>query len=520
MRTKNEIPKDGVNGRFSINIAMVGSGRDCRFLLDLIHDNPSPIYNINILGVCDKNPDAKGMLLAEQMGIYTTDNLHDLLNIDQLDIVLELTGKQHVLLEIIRLRPKGVGVLEFKDKRIVRSFVMMMSQWLQLTEQKLNAEKTFSSLLIQQSTAGIVFINTDFTIIDANDAYLKTVKKAKDMVIGAHCYEISHGINTPCSSAFPGVKCPMLETVRTGQNVHVIHDHPGEDGQRMYCNLTTYPVKNEAGEVTQVIEFWRDITAEFSDRWNKKIEEFESNIQKMIQEDRMISLGKLAASAAHEINNPIQGLLTFCGYMLDVLSAGPPAEESLKEFKRHLQLMSMELERLGSIVSGLLSFAREQGVEHTHVDVNEVLNAVLSLTSHKMELADIRLTTELYPAPIMLEGDVNQLQQCFLNLIFNAVESMPDGGRMTVTTRMDGKVERAWVRIRDTGYGIPEKVKDNLFDPFFTTKDVGEGTGLGLFIVYGVVKNHRGTIKVDSREGEGTAFTLTFPVIPDDGPNP
>ena len=123
MRTKIEMPKDGVNQRFSINIAMVGGGRDCRFFLDLIHDNPSPIFNIKILGVYDKNPDAKGMLLAEQMGIYTTDNLHDLLNIDQLDSVLELTGKRHVLLEIIRLRPKGVGVLEFKDKRIVRSFV-------------------------------------------------------------------------------------------------------------------------------------------------------------------------------------------------------------------------------------------------------------------------------------------------------------------------------------------------------------------------------------------------------------
>jgi two-component system, NtrC family, sensor kinase len=518
MRTKNEMPKGEVSERFSINIAIMGGGRDCRFFLDLIRENPSPIYNIKILGVCDKNPAAKGMLLAKQMGIYTTSNLHDLLHIDQLDSVLELTGKQHVLLEIIRLRPKGVGVLEFKDKRIVRSFVMMMSQWLQLTEQKLNAEKTFSNLLIQESTAGIVFINTDFTILDANDAYLNKVKKAKDRVIGAHCYEISHGINTPCSSAFPGVKCPMLETVRTGRNVHVIHDHPGPDGQPMYCNLTTYPIKDETGEVTQVIEFWRDVTTEFSDRWNKKIEEFESNIQKLIQEDRMISLGKLAASAAHEINNPIQGLLTFCGYMLDVLSAGPPAEKSLKEFTRHLQLMSTELQRLGGIVSGLLSFAREQGVEHTQVDLNEVLNAVFSLTRHKMELADIRLVTELYPAPVMLEGDVNQLQQCFLNLIFNAVESMPDGGELTVTSRMDGKAERARVRIRDTGYGIPKEVRDNLFDPFFTTKDVGEGTGLGLSIVYGVVKNHRGTIKVDSKEGEGTTFTLTFPVIPYDNP--
>jgi two-component system, NtrC family, sensor kinase len=175
---------------------------------------------------------------------------------------------------------------------------------------------------------------------------------------------------------------------------------------------------------------------------------------------------------------------------------------------------------VGSIVSGLLSFARESGVEHTHVDVNKALDAALSLTRHKMKLGNIRLTTELYPTPIMVLGDVNQLQQCFLNLIFNAVESMPDGGELMVTSRMDGKAGRARVRIRDTGYGIPKEVKDNLFDPFFTTKDVGEGTGLGLSIVYGVVKNHRGTIKVDSKEGGGTTFTVTFPVIPYDDLNP
>ncbi|MCP3870740.1 MAG: PAS domain-containing sensor histidine kinase, partial [Gammaproteobacteria bacterium] len=173
---------------------------------------------------------------------------------------------------------------------------------------------------------------------------------------------------------------------------------------------------------------------------------FESNIQKMIEEDRMMSLGKLAASVAHEINNPIQGLLTFSEYMLDVLTAGPPTEESLEEFKGHLQLMSTELERVGSIASGLLSFARESGVEHTHVDINNALDAALSLTSHKMRHGSISLRTELYPTPIMLVGDINQLQQCFLNLIFNAIDSMPEGGELSVTSRMDETAENAWVR--------------------------------------------------------------------------
>jgi len=512
MKTQTDAPGNSENPALSLNIAIVGGGRTCRFFLELIKNDPVPFFDIKILGVCDRNDTADGIVLAREMGIYTTDNLNDLLTIRHLDSVLELTGSREVLLEIIRLKPQGVGVLEYNISRILRN-LLNTNQQLQSTQKKLVAEKTFSSLLIQQSSAAIVIINTDFTIADVNEAYLNTVKKSKDQVIGAYCYEISHCIKAPCSSVFPGVKCPMLETLRSGKNAYVIHDHPGPGGERVYCSLNTYPIKNDEGKVIQVIEFWRDITAEFSDRWDKRVKEFKSDIQKMVQEDRMISLGKLAASCAHEINNPIHGLLTFCDYMLDMLRAGHPGDDQLSQFKDHLTLMSSELERCGNIVSGMLFFARESGQAQQQIDLNEVLHAVLTLTRHKLELGNITLTTDLYPAPLVLEGDINQLQQCFLNLIFNASEAMPEGGHLTVKSWMDREPQTACVEIRDTGYGIPEKIQGNLFDPFFTTKDVGQGTGLGLSIVHGVVKTHKGTVKIDSREGEGAAFILSFPVI-------
>jgi len=519
MKTQTDAPGNSENPALSLNIAIVGGGRTCRFFLELIKNDPVPFFDIKILGVCDRNDTADGIVLAREMGIYTTDNLNDLLTIRHLDSVLELTGSREVLLEIIRLKPQGVGVLEYNISRILRN-LLNTNQQLQSTQKKLVAEKTFSSLLIQQSSAAIVIINTDFTIADVNEAYLNTVKKSKDQVIGAYCYEISHCIKAPCSSVFPGVKCPMLETLRSGKNAYVIHDHPGPGGERVYCSLNTYPIKNDEGKVIQVIEFWRDITAEFSDRWDKRVKEFKSDIQKMVQEDRMISLGKLAASCAHEINNPIHGLLTFCDYMLDMLRAGHPGDDQLSQFKDHLTLMSSELERCGNIVSGMLFFARESGQAQQQIDLNEVLHAVLTLTRHKLELGNITLTTDLYPAPLVLEGDINQLQQCFLNLIFNASEAMPEGGHLTVKSWMDREPQTACVEIRDTGYGIPEKIQGNLFDPFFTTKDVGQGTGLGLSIVHGVVKTHKGTVKIDSREGEGAAFILSFPVISSAAQNP
>jgi two-component system NtrC family sensor kinase len=504
---------------FSINLAIVGGGRACKFFLELLRNETFPLLNINVVGVCDIDPNAEGLVLAREMELYTTSDFHDLFKIDNLDSILELTGSRDVLLEIVRLRPKGVGVLEHNIGRLLRNLFSInqrlksTEQDLKSTEHELIAEKMFSDFLIQQSTAAIVILNTDFSIVEANDAYLNTVNRFREEVIGGYCYKISHGVDVPCSSSHPEIRCPMVETLRTGKNAHVIHEHPGPNGKPTYCNMTTYPVKNQEGEVVRIIEFWRDITEEFSNRWDKRMSELKSDLQKLVQEDRMISLGKLAASCAHEINNPIQGLLTFSHVMRDILAEGEPSPEDLVHFQRHLDLMSRELERCGNIVSGLLSFSRESSQEYKDVDLNEVIESVLALTRHKFKLRNIQLTTVLSSEPLMIEGDAQQLQQCFLNLIFNAIEAMVGGGKLDVFSDLDSAKKNARIEIRDTGYGIPEEIQDHVYDPFFTTKREGEGTGLGLSIVYGVVKNHRGKIKIDSEVGEGTLFILNFPTL-------
>jgi signal transduction histidine kinase len=227
----------------------------------------------------------------------------------------------------------------------------------------------------------------------------------------------------------------------------------------------------------------------------------------------MISLGKLAASCAHEINNPIQGLLTFSDLMQDILTEGKPSLEDIEQFKNHLSFMSKELERCGNIISGLLSFAHESPREYKQIDLNEVLETVLALTRHKMELRNVDLTTQLYPGLLMIKGDDQELQQCFLNLIFNAIEAMPGGGQLRIISDLKHDNKKVRVEIQDTGYGISKENLEHIFDPFFTTKGEGKGTGLGLSIVYGVTKNHKGNIKINSKVKEGSSFVLTFPVL-------
>jgi signal transduction histidine kinase len=494
-----------------LNLAVVGGGRACKFFLELIKNESFEYVKINAVGVSDIDPGAEGLQLAKEMGIYTTDNYLDLFKIKDLDGIIELTGSREVLLELIRLRPKGVGVLEHNIGKLLRT-LFTADQRLKSAEQQVLLEKMASEFLIQQSNEQIVILEPDFKIAEANEPYLKAVKKSKDEVIGAYCYEITHGLSVPCPSAQPGLGCPMLDTLRTGESSHVIHEHPTADNNASYCDLVTYPLKGENGEIVRVLEIWRDITEELSSSWERRERVLKADLKRHIQEDRMISLGKLVASSVHEINNPIQGLLTFSHLMRDILETNEPSIEDLDKFKKYLSLMSGELERCGNIVSGLLSFSRQTGAEYRNVELNEILQQVISLTHHKMELQDIELTTRLSPRPLVVHGDVNQLQQCFLNLIFNAIEAMPDGGRLSVISELESNGKNALVMIKDTGHGIAQEVLDHIFDPFFTTKQEGEGTGLGLSIVYGVVKTHKGDIKITSHVGEGSSFALSFSI--------
>jgi PAS domain S-box-containing protein len=499
------------DGNVHINLAIVGGGKACTFFLKYFQEKPFPFLTVNILGVCDIHSEAEGLRLAQNMGIYTTNDFRDLLKIKKLDCVLELTADREVLQDLVRHRPKGVDILGHNISRLLRT-LFMAGDRLRSAQQQVAIEKGISQFLIEQANERIVVLEPDFTIIEANKAYCDAVGQSRDEVIGGHCYKVTHGLTAPCSSSHPGVGCPLVETLRTGESAHVIHEHPAADGNAQYCDMVTYPLKDQNGEIEGVIEVWRDITEELSTRWERRVNEMKEDMKKLIQEDRMISLGKLVASSVHEINNPIQGLLTFSRLMETMLDTSEPTPQDLEEFRNYLSLMSGELERCGDIISGLLSFSRQSEMEFKNVDLNEILEQVISLTRHKLEIQGIELSTKLSATPLVVNAGVNQLQQCFLNLIFNAAEAMPQGGRLTLISELDRPANSVKCRIQDTGHGIADEHLDHIFDPFYTTKEEGKGTGLGLSIVYGVVRRHEGRIEVNSEEGKGTAFILSFPL--------
>ena len=170
--------------------------------------------------------------------------------------------------------------------------------------------------------------------------------------------------------------------------------------------------------------------------------------------------------------------------------------------------------RAGQIVKNLLEFARRTELEMKPVDINAVLEDVLSMTGHQAELQQVNVVKGLRPGVPGIVGDADKLRQVFVNMAINALQAMPEGGQLTVGSAVSSGGEAVEVRVTDTGRGIPRDEIDRIFDPFFTTKETGKGTGLGLSVSHGIVQQHRGRIAVESRPGKGTAFTVTIPAAP------
>lgn len=241
----------------------------------------------------------------------------------------------------------------------------------------------------------------------------------------------------------------------------------------------------------------------------------------LVQTEKLASLGRLSASIAHEINNPLSGILTYTKLISRRLRTGPPGSEEVLAILQQLSLVERETQRCSAIVRNLLDFARQRPPVFQAVAVQAVLDEAVPLLANRLAIQNIQLTQQVGPLPPVW-ADFGQLRQAVVNILVNACEAMPNGGTLSVTAQEveapagdGGGPARRFVElvVTDQGEGIPPEHLSRIFDPFFSTKE--QGTGLGLSVVYGIVEHNGGTILVDSRPGEGTSMRLRLPVAPD-----
>jgi two-component system, NtrC family, sensor kinase len=256
-----------------------------------------------------------------------------------------------------------------------------------------------------------------------------------------------------------------------------------------------------------------DMQQTLESKVDERTRQLQTAQRKLIQADRLASLGQLAASVAHEINNPVSGVLNLSMLLERLMASGsyPPGREA--EFRKYLGLISSETSRVGRIVSDLLAFSRRSKPQHAPADLNKLIHTTLGLADHKLKLMSAASVLNLQENLPQIECDASQIQQVILNLVMNAAEAMKSrgGGTVTIRTRLENADELE-LSVQDTGEGIAAENLSKIFDPFFTTKADAKGVGLGLAVVYGIVKAHDGDVEVTSKRNEGTTFKVTLPL--------
>jgi len=366
---------------------------------------------------------------------------------------------------------------EFFYQVIFRDLTEQRKLEKRIRESKRNLEAIFDGIQNRLSIQ-----TPDYQIFRVNRAVIEKYHTTYQELIGRKCYEAYYQRSSPCE------KCPVAITVETKQPTSSIMKISEEETT---LRTSSYPILDEKGHLVSIIEYIEDITEE------QRLQE------QLIQSEKLAGVGVLASGVAHEINNPLSGVIGMAEVAIE--------EENLPEIKGYLKdILNCGL-RISEIVNGLRTYSRiakqeEQGL----VDINEVLEESLKMVRLATKTTSIEIVKS-FQSVGKIAANVGEVQQVFTNLITNAFQAMNEkGGALTLSTRsFKDTVE---IKVSDNGMGIPQKNLNKIFDPFFTTKKIGEGTGLGLNIVYRIITKYEGTIDVESKEGIGTTFTIKFPI--------
>ena len=336
----------------------------------------------------------------------------------------------------------------------------------------------------------ILIHDSECRVVKVNMALAARLEARPEDLIGKKCHEIFGLAPSRCGWCL----CPDGPPA-SDENPQA--DHAVFGG---VYRITTFPVVDQSGQAWARVHVARDVTQEMTLR------------EQLVQAEKLSSIGMLVAGIAHELNNPLMGIMGFSQLLLDA-----PGDSPLSEAKGKLEKIYNESLRAARIVQNLLTFARQKKAERKYSSINEILNRTIELKAHSLKMNNIGIVLDLDERLPRTMVDPFQMQQVFINIMNNAEDAMAaanGGGTLTVRTRKSGgSVEAALI---DDGPGIPKEAIGKVFDPFFTTKDVGKGTGLGLSIIHGIITEHGGKITIKSEAGKGAAFIILIPLSGED----
>jgi two-component system, NtrC family, sensor kinase len=418
------------------------------------------------------------------------------LQLDASDFITKPIGNDNLFLALHRARERCTSRRRLKD------YTLLLEKEKAETSQQLLKTIAFQRNLIESSMDGILGVDEQQVVVIYNRGMEQLLGFARDQVL---------------------YRMTLPQFFRPDESARFESELRGEGfggRNRLFLFETVLktnsgggiPVQASAavlmddGRENGLVGFFRDL------REIRRLERELADQARILHQDKMMSLGRLAASVVHEINNPLSGILNYLRLMSRLLQEDAFTEERRGKFKRYLTIAETETGRCSQIVSNLLSFSRRSPAAFAPVDMAELLRRCILLSQHKLELGHIRLESRVPPDLPAVEGDFSQLQQCVINLIFNAVDAMPQGGTLILDARPGDPAQTVAISVQDTGPGVPAEHLSSIFEPFFTTKSEGHGLGLGLSTVYGIIERHHGSVEAHNSKEGGALFVITLPV--------
>lgn len=378
----------------------------------------------------------------------------------------------------------------------------------------------------------ILIISPDREILEVNDAFLRHMNYTREDVIGRKCFEVFKEKDREDGNCHQ--LCPLEEVIRNQKHSQFELTRLDKDDKPRFMEVSIFPIWEKKGKIARFIEISRDVTKrradekQAQDRLVKVVEERTRRLQqtheRLLHQDKMASLGRLSSSVVHEINNPVAGILNLVMLSKRILQEDTVSQSEIDMFLKYLDLMETETRRISRIVSNLLVFARNSKIEVGKFDINALIEQTLLLNSNLLKINGIRVIEEFEKNLPLVTASDDQLKQVFMNLISNAAESMTSvsRGKLVIETFSLPEDKSVVIKLKDTGPGMDPEILPKIFEPFYTTKKKGKGVGLGLSVVYGIIKDHGGKIEVDSAPGQGTEFRIKLfqEMNPGNGNNP